>query len=75
MVEISGQFRADGYGVSRCLAAQQNEHLSNELVNIHKFSLRTPLLKENVYPADDFRRTGCILNDSRRGLAAFSTSG
>ena len=63
--KICRQFRPDRYVVSRCLAAQEDDHLSNEFVHIDQFPFRSTLLEEQADPADDFRGTSCVLNDSR----------
>ena len=51
------------------LAAQQDDHLSNNFVYIHQLPLRSTLLEEQADPADDFRRTRSVLHDSHGSRA------
>src|SRR5207245_6743409 len=57
------------HGVPRCLAAQEDDHLSNDFVYINQLPLRSTLLEEQAGSADDFPSTGCIFDDSRCSMA------
>src|SRR6266849_4277914 len=51
------------------VAAQQNDHLTDDFVYIHQLPRRNTLLEEQASPAHDVGCTGCIFDDSRRSLA------
>src|SRR5260370_20357891 len=65
---ICRQFGPDRYGVSRCLAAQEDDYLSTDFVHINQLVLRSILVEEQANPADDFSRTGCVFSHSGRGF-------
>src|ERR1700675_313213 len=54
---------------------QEDDHLSNDLVYFNRLLLWSPFLEKQVNPADDFRRSRDVLNDSRRSFASFSYVG
>ena len=55
--------------MSRYLAAQDGNHLSNNFVYINRLPLRSTLLEEQPDPAEDFRRTLCVVHDAQRRRA------
>ncbi len=55
--------------MSRYLAAQEGNHLSNYFVYINRLPLRRTLLEELADPADDFGRTLCVFHDTQRRRA------
>src|SRR4029077_14330712 len=59
----------DQYVVSRGLAPQKNDHLSNNLVYVHEFPLRSTLLEELSDTADDFPRALYVFHDSHGSRA------
>src|SRR5712691_1320597 len=67
--KVRRQVPADRYGVSRHLAAQEDDHLSNNFVYIQQLPLRSTLLEEQADPTDDFRCTRSIFHDFHRSLA------
>jgi len=66
---------SDGYVVSRRLAAQEDDHLSNDFVYVYELPLRSTLLEEQPNPADDFRRTHSVFRASLAAARASSTLG
>src|SRR5882762_7346910 len=66
--KICRQFSPDRYGVTRCLAAQEDDYLSNDFVHINRLMLWRTLPEEQADPADDFGGTGCVFSHSRRSL-------
>ena len=70
--QIGGQVRPDRYAVSHGFAAQQDDHLPDQVVHIHRRPFRCALLEEQENPADDFGRACSVLDDShRRGTRLF----
>src|SRR6266404_9067249 len=69
--KICGQLRSDRYVVSRCLAAQEDDHLSHDFVYVYELPLRSALLEEQTDPADDFRRTHSVFRASHGSRARF----
>ena len=55
--------------MSRYLAAQEDNHLSNYFVYINRLPLRRTLLEELADPTDDFGRTLCVFHDTQRRRA------
>src|SRR5258708_32889472 len=55
--------------IGHCRAAQENDHLSNDLVYIYELPLRSTLLEEQAGVADDIRCTGSV-RDYPRGCFA-----
>jgi len=54
------------------IAAQgrlEDDHLANDLVHINQLTFRSILLEEQANPADDFRRTSSVFDDSHRSRA------
>ena len=66
--KICVQLRSERNEVSRCLPAQENNHLPNDFVDVNQLPLGSTLLEEQPNPADDLGRTCLVLNDSHRGL-------
>ena len=65
--KICRQLHPYRYEVSRDLAAQEDDQPLNNFVYINQLPLRSALLEEQADPANDFRRTGCVFDDSRCG--------
>src|ERR1700674_3905654 len=65
------QLRPYCYGLPRYLVAQEDDHLPNEFVYVNQLPLRNALLEYQADSGDDFRRTGCVFDDSRRSLTRF----
>src|SRR5713101_9675981 len=58
--KLCRQLRPDQYVVSRGLAAQQNDHLTDDFVYIHQLPWRNTLLEEQAGPADDVGTIGSL---------------
>src|SRR5438445_4882929 len=69
--KLCRQLRPDGYVVSRYLAAQEDDHLSNDFVYVYELPLRSTLLEEQPNPADDLRRTHSVFSASHGIRARF----
>ena len=65
------QLGPDRDGVAGRLAAQEDDHLANDLVQINRLPLRSALPEEQARPADDVRRARSVLHDAHRGRARF----
>src|SRR6266404_3111439 len=63
--KVFRQLGSERDGVRHCLAAQENDHLSNDLVYIYELPLRRTLLEEQAGVADDIRCTGYVPDYSR----------
>ena len=66
---VCGQLCPGGDGVTRRLAAQEGNRISNDFVDIDQFLLRSALLEEHPDPADDLPRARSVPDDSCRSLA------
>src|SRR5229473_3289909 len=69
--KLCRELRSDRYVISRRLAAQEDDHLSNDFVYVHHLPLRSTLLEEQTDPADDFRRTHSVFRASHGSRARF----
>jgi len=69
--EVCGQIDPQRDTVSRRLAAQQDDHLADHLVDVDQLPSHCSLLEEQASAADDFRRARAVFHDPRRGLAGF----
>src|SRR5882672_447299 len=69
--KLCRELRPDGYVVSCRLAAQEDDHLSNDFVYIHQLPFWITLLEEQPNPADDFRRTHSVFRASHGSRARF----
>src|SRR5260370_11573260 len=67
--KILSKLGADGDRVAVRLAAQQDNHFSNELIYINQLPLQISLLELQADAANDVRRTGYVFDDSRCGFA------
>src|SRR5467141_4831589 len=67
--KILSKLGADGDRVAVRLAAQQDNHFSNELIYINQLPLQSSLLELQADAANDVRRTGYVFDDSRCGFA------
>src|ERR1700756_4719108 len=67
--KIGRKIGPDYYAVSRGLAVQESDHLSNRLVYVHDFALRSTFLEELTDAADNLSRASCVFYDSHGGRA------
>src|SRR5580704_11479300 len=67
--KIRRQLRPNYYVVSRCFAAEEDDHPSNNFVYLHQLPLRRTLLEELADSADDFGSTRPIVHDSLGSVA------
>src|ERR1700688_2250690 len=60
---------ADGDRIAAGLAAQQDNHFSNEFIYINQLPLQSALLEQQADSANDVSRARYVVNDSRCGFA------
>src|SRR5438477_157759 len=68
-LKIVSKFGADGDRVAVRLAAQQDNHFSNDFIYINQLPLQSALLEQRADSANDISRARYVFNESRCSFA------